>query len=173
MVADPRLLSICEDVIKGMNTDQVEKVLDVCLGTSPFDENLAEIYLKYTNEDTFVNRGNNEETNPLIRACYLGKCEAVKFLVKHGANVNCLSDNLTTPIMYAFQKGHMDIVTYLYDQGSKIVVGRQRMIHYSISSYTYGYIAFIEYLDEGLEKLRKEIKTYQETLVEKEKKYTH
>lgn len=164
MKHNPRLSTIYEKVLRNMKSDRVTEILVSCLFTDPFDESLAEACLKCINKDEFFNRDKIASRNPLIRASSLGRLEVVKFLVEHGANVNCISDNLTTPIMYAFQEGFVDVVKYLYDQGAKIVVGKRKMIDYYHNSCGKSYTSLIEYLDEGLEKLRQQIKDYQEQI---------
>jgi ankyrin repeat protein len=50
-----------------------------------------------------------------------GKLSVVKCLVKHGANVNSVSDTGSTPVRSACFMTHLDIVTYLVENGADIL----------------------------------------------------
>lgn len=66
-----------------------------------------------------ININSTELENPLITMSILNNMPAVKFLVEElGANVNHLSINNTTAIMYAFQVGNAEIVAYLFLKGA-------------------------------------------------------
>ncbi|XP_054168730.1 protein fem-1 homolog C-like [Oppia nitens] len=58
---------------------------------------------------------------PLWCAAVAGKLAVVKCLVKHGANVNSVSDTGSTPVRSACFMTHLDIVTYLVDNGANIL----------------------------------------------------
>ncbi|CAG2172454.1 unnamed protein product, partial [Oppiella nova] len=58
---------------------------------------------------------------PLWCAAVAGKLAVVKCLVKHGANVNSVSDTGSTPVRSACFMTHLDIVTYLVDNGADIL----------------------------------------------------
>ena len=79
-------------------------------------------YSKYvvTNIDNFLANCDAKHTeNPLITMSVIGNLDAVIFLVeKLDADVNYLSIDKTTAIMYAFQKGNIDIVVYLLSKGA-------------------------------------------------------
>ena len=77
---------------------------------------LAKILLKHLETLNYGSSHDNEDINPLIRMAHLGKLDAVKFLVDNGADINFRSVNSTTAIMYAFEKGHVDIVKYLIEK---------------------------------------------------------
>jgi ankyrin repeat protein len=59
---------------------------------------------------------------PLMRACKKGAdgLQAVRLLLKHGADVNCLAlprSDLRTPLHYAILSGHVPLVEYLLEVG--------------------------------------------------------
>jgi len=58
----------------------------------------------------------------LFNACQSGNEAAVKFLLKHGANlaINKGNKNNVTPLFAACQKGHIAVVKYLVEQGADI-----------------------------------------------------
>jgi ankyrin repeat protein len=58
---------------------------------------------------------------PLWCASVAGKLSVVKCLVKHGANVNSVSDTGSTPVRSACFMTHLDIVTYLVENGADIL----------------------------------------------------
>ena len=58
---------------------------------------------------------------PLWCAAVAGKLAVVRCLVKHGANVNSVSDTGSTPVRSACFMTHLDIVTYLVDKGADIL----------------------------------------------------
>lgn len=96
------------------------------------------------------------QINPLINAAYLGNLETVKFLVENYADIDHLSDNQTTAIMYAFQNGHMDVVKYLYDKGAKIKIGTKKMTDYIYKEKPIKMcVSLIDYLDDKNLALRK------------------
>lgn len=60
------------------------------------------------------------ERNPLITMAWNGKLEAIEFLVENtDVDIEYLSENNTTAIMYAFQNGKTDEVVYLLSKGAK------------------------------------------------------
>jgi ankyrin repeat protein len=60
----------------------------------------------------------HREWTPLVYAAYLGNIDIVKYLVRHGANVN--PDHMWTPLMYAAKHGDYDMVKYLVDNGANV-----------------------------------------------------
>lgn len=87
---------------------------------------------------------------PIIRMAHLGKFKSVKFLVENGADIDYVSCNRTTPIMYAFEMGHIEIVKYLYEKNAKLNVGTRSMISYGRKDNVAQYMNFITYLHERL-----------------------
>lgn len=72
-----------------------------------------------------VNFGYNEKNNPLIMLCHTSntnieeKFKLIIFLVeKIKVDINRLSDNHTTAIMYAYQENKIEIVKYLLFKGA-------------------------------------------------------
>ncbi len=59
--------------------------------------------------------------NPLLCMAYLGKSKSVKYLVDNGANIEHQSSNNTTAIMFAMQRGDIEMVKYLYECGAKMI----------------------------------------------------
>lgn len=50
----------------------------------------------------------------------LDDLEMVKFLIKAGANVNCIDESGKTPLLLALQDGKFKIAQYLMKQGSDV-----------------------------------------------------
>lgn len=71
---------------------------------------------------------NYSKINPLIFCCWSGKMDLVKLLVEtYKADIELLSYNDTTAIMFAAQSYHPDIVKYLYDKGAKLATKTQNI----------------------------------------------
>ena len=51
----------------------------------------------------------------LFEACKIGDLETVKFLAENGADIRAQDD---TPIFFASTNGHLEIVKYLFSQGT-------------------------------------------------------
>lgn len=94
-------------------------------------------------------------SNPLIRMAHIGKYQSVKFLVDNGAEIDYISANRTTAIMYAFEMGHIDIVKYLYEKNAKLNVGMRTMVSYGRKEYVDSYMTFLTYLHERLVESKK------------------
>jgi hypothetical protein len=83
-------------------------------------------YITYPDVQAKLTKSSHDETdqmkhrpNPLITMSCKGNLKAVQFLVENlYADVNFQSLHQTTPIMYAFQHGHTDIVVYLLSKGA-------------------------------------------------------
>ncbi|XP_069695746.1 protein fem-1 homolog C [Periplaneta americana] len=58
---------------------------------------------------------------PLWCAAVSGKLAVIKCLVEHGANVNAISDTGSTPVRSACFMTHLDIVSYLVENGADIL----------------------------------------------------
>lgn len=58
---------------------------------------------------------------PLWCAAVSGKLAVIKCLVEHGANVNSVSDTGSTPVRSACFMTHLDIVSYLVENGADIL----------------------------------------------------
>jgi len=51
--------------------------------------------------------------SPLLTACYYEQYEIAKYLIEHGANVNCYDFGRRTPLMIAFRKKNIELSQYL------------------------------------------------------------
>lgn len=74
-----------------------------------------------------INFGDTEETNPLIMICYINdisvvqKFNLIKFLVEEiKVDINKLSNNNKSAIMYVYQKCQIELVNYFLSKGAKI-----------------------------------------------------
>lgn len=56
----------------------------------------------------------------LLEAAKQGNLNEVQHLVEHGADVNVVDDDGVTPFLWAYFKGHKDIVKYLLSKGGNI-----------------------------------------------------
>jgi ankyrin repeat protein len=76
----------------------------------------AELLLKY-NAD--INPIDEEyQSTPLGMAARWGHFEMVKYLIKHGADVNKAGADWATPLAWAKKKGHWEIENFLIDSGA-------------------------------------------------------
>ncbi len=97
------------------------------------DAHIFELSKKCLQYLASVNFGDDMKSNPLIRGAYLNNLDAVKFLLDNGADINYLSYNKTSAIMFAFQQGHVEMVKILYDSGAKIIIGEKQMTSFTPS----------------------------------------
>jgi len=81
-----------------------------------------------------VNFGDRIGTNPLIYCCMEGQFDLVKLLVeKYSADIEYLSSNNTTPIMFSAQNNHQEITKYLYDKGAKLTTELKNVYEFATS----------------------------------------
>ena len=69
---------------------------------------------------TSIDATEDDGETALMKACSSGHIEAVKLLIKHGANVNCRDDDKMTPLMFAADEGHTEIVKVLIAAGADV-----------------------------------------------------
>jgi ankyrin repeat protein len=74
-----------------------------------------------------------------------GDLEMVKFLVEHGADVNC-DDGL--PLMCSAEYGHLDIVKFLIEHGADIYIDKNNDIGISAlqMSASHGHLEVVKFL---------------------------
>jgi ankyrin repeat protein len=87
------------------NPEIVEYLIEVCG---------ADVEQKGTYE--VVDDKTSHRVSPLWCAAVSGRLNIVKSLVKHGANVNTVSDTGSTPVRSACFMTHFEIVQYLVEQ---------------------------------------------------------
>lgn len=58
--------------------------------------------------------------SPLVRASYHGHRAVVDFLIEHGADVNALGKDGSTPMKVAADNGHFELVALLWKRGANI-----------------------------------------------------
>eukprot|EP01124_Arcella_intermedia_P029540 TRINITY_DN6277_c0_g1_i2.p2 TRINITY_DN6277_c0_g1~~TRINITY_DN6277_c0_g1_i2.p2 ORF type:complete len:103 (+),score=26.64 TRINITY_DN6277_c0_g1_i2:37-309(+) len=51
----------------------------------------------------------------LLRACYDGNLDVVKYLIPLNANLESTNENGCTPVIFACQRGHLEIVKILIE----------------------------------------------------------
>jgi ankyrin repeat protein len=67
----------------------------------------------------FVDNWNDQDgTTTLMQACWLGLDEIVRVLLKATASINAISHNKRSPLMFAVQGGHANIVCLLLREGA-------------------------------------------------------
>ena len=66
---------------------------------------------------------NNQNETALHSACMRGNHIAIDFLLRHGADVNCLSAQGQTPLEYAVRGGHLRLVSTLCSYGADPRIG--------------------------------------------------
>lgn len=132
-----------------------------------------------------VNFGNTHSSckdnpieNPLIKMCNDGNLDAVIFLVENGADIETISFNNTTPVMFAFQNGHIDIVKYLLGKGAKTKTKKikvasveckdapgRKMIEFAKDNHLKAYMQLIDDYDKTVKQLEERLAS-----IEKESK---
>lgn len=65
-------------------------------------------------------KSTNNINNLLLTAAYAGNLKLVSVLIKFGAEVDCINDQLQTPLMLAVDQNHKNIVSYLIKKNAKI-----------------------------------------------------
>lgn len=66
-----------------------------------------------------INSHNGSGVTALMDAAYTGETDAVRLLIKEGADVNATAVSLqTTPLIYAAEKGYNDVVQILIEAGA-------------------------------------------------------
>ena len=99
--------------------------------------------------------------NDLIVCCQNGLKDAVKALVKNGADINYKHDpdNGSTPIMYAAQNGHLDLIKFFVENGVDILYKKpgdgSDVFYYAVQSFG-SRLKILEYL--FMEKFKREKK---------------
>lgn len=164
IAGDPKFIEICETNILNLSESSSANELQKIFLKILEEENivLAKIIHKYLKTVNFGNSNNKESANPLIRMSYLGKLDSVKFLIENGADINIVSENGTTAIMYAFQNGHIDIVKYLLDKGAATKTEKTKMTNYAptpilLDVNTQKYLILIDYLLDKIKSLEETI----------------
>lgn len=73
------------------------------------------------------------EINPLIFACIKKRFDLVKYFVENkNADINTLSKNKTTPIMFSAEHSDYKTMVYLHQKGALLKVGDVKMDDYII-----------------------------------------
>ncbi len=60
-----------------------------------------------------------DRRTPLMKAAFLGRLDVAKFLVDKGTDVNAKDNDGNTPVMWATQTGHQDVVEFLKQHVAK------------------------------------------------------
>ena len=108
-----------------------EKLLQKCLGLMLTLKNVStEFVCVLIDQMCSVNYGTIHVTgeygglfniNPLIHCCSTGRTELAKLLIdRYRADIEHLSSNDTTAIMYCAQDGYVELTEYLYEKGARL-----------------------------------------------------
>jgi hypothetical protein len=92
-------------------------------------------YLPTINYGNTVNSVCSDKINPLCCCAYEGNMASVKFLVENGADVNYIIDTKKSAIMFAFEKKHIEIVKFLYNNNAKIKIGEIKITDFFPGSF--------------------------------------
>lgn len=115
-----------EEIFKLCTPPEAQQIFcELLVNNCPLEK--LEISLKYININfgrDYILKKNND-INPLLWACYNKKYELVKFLVKHGADINRLSNNMRNSILISFKVGDYDSFKYLLSQGADIQINNK------------------------------------------------
>lgn len=84
----------------------------------------------------------------LLQAAYEGNESDLVFAIKHGADVNCRTDEGITPLMYASQNGFTDLVKILVYNGANINLKPGNGIGALMAAVQYGHLEITDYLIE-------------------------
>lgn len=105
----------------------LKEELPLCIAAAYGHKDIAEYLLK-TEKVPIDNRDGSNMT-PLMHACQEGKIFMVKWGIENKANINAVGGkNNWTPICYAVNKGHTDIVKLLIDHGADATLGGEKPI---------------------------------------------
>lgn len=101
------------------------------------------------NGDIDVNISNDHNTTALMKAVYNNNLEAVKYLIKIGADINFQGSIDRTPLIEAIRSGFLDIAKYLIDKGAYVDI-RDRFsetaLDYAIEE---GYTEIVNYINSN------------------------
>jgi ankyrin repeat protein len=77
---------------------------------------------RYLSKLAWTSTRNADDETPLDLASGCGNFEVARFLIEHGADVNCRDKRGWTPLHTAARNGHLDIVRMLLDHGLDVQV---------------------------------------------------
>jgi len=118
--ADKTIKNMIEELVPLCSDDYVHNKIMNSIAT--LNNNDFYNLIKYINFDANYQCPSTKHTL-LTKACIYGNFDIIKTLIKFGACINYEHPNDSsgsTPIMYAAQKGYLDIVKYLHENGAII-----------------------------------------------------
>ena len=83
---------------------------------------------------------------PLYRAAGFGHLNVVEYLVKKGANIECVTIEDVTPLYIAAQQGYLEIVQFLVENGANIEAQQKDSARPLYVACHNGHIEIVEYL---------------------------
>ena len=86
---------------------------------------------------------------PLHIAAYFGHLEIAKFLIDHGASVDCVDDRLRTPLHFAAKHGRTQVVKLLIHSGTNVNALNDRLQSPCMKAAYYSSLEPIQLLVEG------------------------
>lgn len=97
-------------------TDDGESLLSLACSAGYYE--LAQVLLAMNAH--VEDRGQKNDTTPLMEAASAGHVDIIHLLINHGADVNALSSTGNSPLMYACAAGHVDAVRELLESGAHV-----------------------------------------------------
>lgn len=80
-----------------------------------------DVFMFLVEHGAVLDHGNAADKKYLLSyAANYGRGSIVRYLVEHGADIECVNSESSTPLHCAAESGHSAIVTYLIDQGADI-----------------------------------------------------
>ena len=120
---------LTREELQSIEFDKFNDAVQRCfLGLMLINNSPADLVCILLDQIKSVNYGNQYTTckglsaiNPLIYCCCNNKFDIVKLLVeRYNADIEHLSCNCTTAIMFSAEKDNIEITQYLYEKGAKL-----------------------------------------------------
>ena len=84
------------------------------------------------NKNINIELGAQENFTPLCEAVRIGQLDTVKILCKKGANISTRTEIQRTPLSYAAEAGHTEVVNFLLEQKNIEINARDEAGHFPI-----------------------------------------
>ena len=138
---DDQIVAVLQQLIPSLSLEDLKSIQFSNFSESVLQRCMAYMLLTDASTDKIcvvldkmksVNYVINGTMNPLIHCCRYNELGLVKLLVeRYNADIEHLSQNSTTAIMYSAQCGHVEVTKYLYDKGALLSAGTKHINQYA------------------------------------------